>query len=220
MIGEEILVALERALAPDIAFEVEDPRVSDDGLLIEELAYVANAVPKRRREYASGRRAARSAFAKIGLPSAAIVAGQNRAPIWPQGAIGSISHCQDLCVALVAKAKSYRSLGVDVEARMPLAEDLVETVCTTQEMDKLSFTSEIALLEATSIFSAKEATYKALFPVTQELINFHDLTIDFVSLDEFVAVFTSPKTEFEAGFVATGHSIELSQHVVHIVVLS
>lgn len=59
-------------------------------LFPEEEALVAKAVDKRRREFATARGCARSALAAFGFPPASIMTGENGAPRWPAGVVGSI----------------------------------------------------------------------------------------------------------------------------------
>ena len=64
------------------------------GLLPEEAPAIARAIPKRQAEFAAGRRAARAALTTLGHPAQAIPVGDRRAPIWPQGTVGAITHDQ------------------------------------------------------------------------------------------------------------------------------
>ena len=89
-------------------------------MLPDERAFVAQAVQSRQTEFALGRALARNALKDIGhlhpTTPVAIPVGGDRAPNWPTGIIGSISHCQDICVAVVARrAASVRAIGVDIE---------------------------------------------------------------------------------------------------------
>ena len=74
------------------------------GLFPEEEALVAGAVTKRREEFAAGRNAARAALAGLGPPPCPLLRAGRRAPAWPQGIVGSITHCSGFCCAVVAPA--------------------------------------------------------------------------------------------------------------------
>ena len=52
----------------------------EDDLLPEERALVANAVPKRRHEFAAGRRCARSLLTQLGHPRFALLRNDDRTP--------------------------------------------------------------------------------------------------------------------------------------------
>src|SRR5262245_27478480 len=76
---------------------------------------VERAVAKRQAEFACGRRCARRALAMLGIENFPLVPGPHRAPLWPSGVVGSITHCTDLCAAVVARAGRIQSLGLDAE---------------------------------------------------------------------------------------------------------
>ncbi|WP_300438072.1 4'-phosphopantetheinyl transferase [uncultured Mameliella sp.] len=141
-----------------------------------EVAAIARARPARRAEFAAGRLAARRAMAQLDVPTAAIPMGADRAPVWPKGLVGSISHAEGLCLAVVAGAKDYRSLGIDIEGDGPLAEDLIPEICRPEEIALLPKAFRAA--EAKRLFSAKEAVYKAHYPLAGQVFGFHGLQVD------------------------------------------
>ncbi len=212
--------ALSQGLPAGIGFAIEDPRVSEEGLHSLELASVERAVPKRRREFAAGRRAARAAFARVGLPERPIPAGQDRAPVWPEGTIGSISHCDDACVAICAKNIFYQSLGIDVEAKTELAAELVDEICTSHELEALKAGTMPVLCAAKRLFSAKEAAFKAQFAVTGKMLGFRELSVKFVNNTEFIAYFVNPRSAFEKTFEAKGRSWTTDVHFMHIMIIA
>ena len=57
---------------------------------------------ERRNEFIAGRHCAREALARIGVSSCALPPDKNRAPQWPEGVIGSISHTGGLCCSVAA----------------------------------------------------------------------------------------------------------------------
>lgn len=166
-----ILTALRAMSGPDVGLGLTDPRAPEQGLLQPEMDAIAHAIPKRRREFAAGRRAARAAMAELGLPSAPVLVGPQREPLWPEGLTGSIAHCATLCIAAVSQ--THQSLGIDLETASPLPADLEEIVCTKAERAWLDMLSpETRGLAAKKIFSAKEAIYKAQYPLTGQVIGF------------------------------------------------
>ena len=61
-------------------------------LTASEQASIAPMAPARLAEFAQGRMHARIALARFGLADASIPMGSKRAPLWPAGFVGSISH--------------------------------------------------------------------------------------------------------------------------------
>jgi 4'-phosphopantetheinyl transferase EntD len=193
--------ALDAHLPADIGLGMADPAAPPTGLWPEEA--LPKAVEKRLCEFAAGRRAARQAMSAIGIPPAAIPAGQDRAPVWPDGVLGSISHGGGACLALVAKKHtSWALLGIDIEADTSLEPELWETVLTPEERASLP-EGPAAGLQAKRIFSAKEATYKAQYPLSSTLLEFHDLAVG-LERDAFTARFARPAGPLRQGTVLRG----------------
>ena len=65
----------------------------DPRLFPAEEALVRTADPRRRAEFTAGRACARTALARLGLPTAPVLAGRAGEPRWPAGVTGSITHC-------------------------------------------------------------------------------------------------------------------------------
>jgi|SRR5215213_5050322 len=163
----------------DITVEELGPLPNGLTLHPDEERMVAAAVPKRRREFAAGRHCARRALERLDIHGFALVAGADRAPRWPAGVVGSISHTDRYCVAVVARRAAFASLGVDAEPAEPLECELWETVCTDAERRWLDTQPELERGRmARLIFSAKECAYKCQYPLTGVLLDFHDLQIE------------------------------------------
>ena len=180
---EYVHAALREMLGPGAGIGVTDPTIGGE-LWPEEALAVSRAVPKRQIEFAAGRRAARAALEGLGHPPAAVPQGADRAPVWPVGITGSISHCAGCCVAVAARDVDYRTLGVDVEPAIPLDTDLIPIICTSAEKAWVA-TQANPGIAAKLIFSAKEAVYKAQYSLTGKVIGFKALTVN-VSGNRFV----------------------------------
>lgn len=171
-----IKAVLRDMLGPAVGVGVTDPRYPPTGLFPEEAAAMTRAVPKRRAEFAAGRRAARNAMAEIGLRPCAIPQGNHGAPQWSAGLSGSIAHCDSCCISVVAHAEDYATVGVDIEPATALDADLIPVICNSSERDWVKKQSD-AGLAAKLIFSAKEAVYKAQYPLTGKVIGFDEVTL-------------------------------------------
>lgn len=179
-----------------------DPRTAGDDLLPGEERAVARAVAARRREFSAGRACARRAMAALGAPSLPIPQGEDRAPVWPEGLVGSITHTQNWCAAAVArKEDGIRAIGLDVEPAAPIEAPLLRIICIAEER---SFIAGRGLL-GRLIFSAKESAYKAQYQLSRTLLGFHAMHI---LLDEqaqrFVAVFRKDVAPFSRGDALEG----------------
>ena len=140
---------------------------------IEEEALGPRAIERRRMFFALGRAAARDALGELGFARVAIGRGPGGEPLWPSGVVGAISHAGDLAIAVVGMRADYVGLGVDVEelSRGP-SPRAARLICRPSEMewaDVESGTERLAML-----FSAKEAVFKALYPIERVWLGFSD----------------------------------------------
>ena len=137
---------------------------------------VARAVDSRRAEFTTGRTLARAALTRLGVPADAVPVGERRAPVWPAGVVGSITHCVGFRAAAVARHGDVRSLGIDAEPHAPLPAGVLDAVSDAGERAVLA---DLARCEPDVawdrvLFSAKESVYKTWFPLTGCWLGFVD----------------------------------------------
>jgi 4'-phosphopantetheinyl transferase EntD len=137
---------------------------------------VADAVASRRGEFAAGRNAARAALRALNIAPCALDKQADGTVRWPAGIFGSITHIDGFCAAVVTR--SAHSVGIDAAAREVLAPALAALICTEHDL------ATIARLPAAArqyglalIFSAKEAFYKAYFPLARRFLEFSDVSL-------------------------------------------
>ena len=159
----EAIVALS-----DRGYRLADP------LFPEEEQRVAAAVPMRRRQYRSGRSLARRALHRLGLGDHPIPSDAQGAPVWPRGCVGSLAHGAGEAVVAVARSADIVALGIDVEEAVPLPCDVVEIVLI--RADHSGNCAGLPLWK-TIAFSAKEAVYKAYFPLWRRFLDFDAVAI-------------------------------------------
>jgi enterobactin synthetase component D len=137
-----------------------------------------NAVEKRKAQAIGARWCAIAAARAVNVELTALPLDEAGCPIWPNGLVGSLSHCERKAVAVVSR--TLKNLGVDVEELFDQSkvELLSDTVLTPQEKRSLSADSELARWQLSAIFSLKEAAYKALFPELRVFVDFHQLEVD------------------------------------------
>jgi 4'-phosphopantetheinyl transferase EntD len=148
-------------------------------LFPEEEAIVARAVEKRRLEFASGRACAHRALERLGVGAGPVLAGERGEPLWPVGVVGTIAHCRGYRGCAVARTEDLVTIGIDAEPNEPLPERLIGDVARPEEIGPLS---ELARAEPgvrwdRLLFSAKEAVYKAWYPLTERWLGFEDATL-------------------------------------------
>jgi 4'-phosphopantetheinyl transferase EntD len=150
-----------------------------EALLPEERAVAAALASSRRRGWVGGRAAMREALARLGKTAGPILADERGAPRLPEGLTGSISHKEQLAVALVAEAGAERArVGVDVEIERPLLHDIAPRVLRPEELTELEGLAPAARATAVLLrFSAKEAVYKALDPFVRRYVGFLEVAV-------------------------------------------
>jgi len=168
-------------LPPQVAVAEEFGDLPDVRMFPDEEAVIANAVDKRRREFATARACARTALAKLGVPAAPIVPGSRGAPQWPPGVVGSITHCAGYRASAVALGRDVVTIGLDAEPNDTLPDGVLKVVACDAEEERI-VALKAAIPEVSwdrMLFSAKESVYKAWFPLTRRRLNFKDARVDF-----------------------------------------
>lgn len=161
---------------------------------------VAGAVPARQQEFAAGRMAGARALARLGLKAEPIPMGPDRAPVWPAGVYGSISHAGGFAAAVVS---ATAPVGLDMEGDAALEPDLWPVLLTQAEM-KIAQISENAGVFALEVFVAKEAAYKAQYARSGTLFDFQMLETEWQG-SVFLARFTKDCAPFSKGQALGGN---------------
>ena len=208
------LIAAARKLIPaGVGLGWADPQLAHP-LLPGEI--LERAVPKRQCEFSAGRAAARLA---MGLPDQPLPMRPDRTPLWPDGICGSISHSNSACLAVAAPLTLLRGLGLDLEPALPLDRDLWQTVLTPTEQHFLACLPEADRgLTAKLIFSAKEAAYKAQYPISERLFGFDGFEIS-ITEQTFIARFTTAVPGFAAMAELPGHWCFAGGHILTLVAI-
>lgn len=192
-----------RLLGPLIETEEVDPHSLEGGLVKAEQELVEGAAQTRIEQFTAGRVCSRIALGRLGVAATTpIPRGEDRAPIWPAGFVGSISHTDSWCAAAVARAEDIRAVGIDLEPATPLKESLWRRVCTPKERDWLHELPEPGLT-GKIVFSAKEAVYKCQYPITGMFLGFHAVEVE-LGDGSFQVVFQQEAGEFRPGDVMSG----------------
>ncbi|MBX2813161.1 MAG: 4'-phosphopantetheinyl transferase superfamily protein [Myxococcales bacterium] len=139
----------------------------------QEQKTLGHAAPKRYREFATARSLARQLLSEIGQPCTDLPRHTDGYPSWPVGTWGSISHSHQVAIAAVRYGD--RGFGIDIEGSRPIERTLHPHILRPNELNFCAESRRNAL--AKIVFSAKEAFYKAQYPLTNVFLNFHDVEI-------------------------------------------
>jgi enterobactin synthetase component D len=173
-----------------VSAPIESARRTDGDViaLAEELATYATELVQmgagRKAEFLVGRRCARDAIAacapELAAMAVAVPIGPGRAPGWPVGLVGAITHTPSLASAAVARTRDARGLGLDIEERMSdaTANEVYASIATAGELALAE--SALALDRAsalTLLFSAKETAFKCLYPVVGRYFDYREAAL-------------------------------------------
>ncbi len=169
-VTEDRLLSL---FAAPVAVAIATRAMRDAPLFPVESAQIARAVETRRAEFAAGRAAARLALSRLGMDAGPLPSRPDRTVEWPQGCIGSITHCDTLCCGVVGRRSDAASLGIDAEPLAPLPDGVADLVLTPADRRNLGGLPPILA------FCAKEAFYKAYYPLAGKILEFRDVSVTF-----------------------------------------
>jgi 4'-phosphopantetheinyl transferase EntD len=144
---------------------------------VEEAPYAERMAERRRQEFAAGRACAHRALRRIDADTGPIKVAHRRDPVWPAGIVGSITHCEGFCAAVVARGGSIAALGIDAEVARPLDDETRNTILGPGEQLDMARLPLPAGLWTTTGFSAKEALFKAVYPVLIREIAFDEIAL-------------------------------------------
>ncbi|PTE23570.1 phosphopantetheinyl transferase [Cereibacter changlensis JA139] len=199
-----LLAAAREFLPAGVAVAACDPRDPQPPLLPGE---AVRGIARRQREFSAGRAAVRLCMAELGLAPQAVPAAPDRSPLWPPGLSGSITHSATACLAALTRAPQL--LGLDIEPDAPLPPEMHSLVLRPEERD---------CPDPLLAFSAKEAAYKAQYPVTRTLFGFEVMQIRIDPPDRFTAIFRDSIDPFAEGSRLEGRYTRTGGHLLTVVI--
>ena len=178
---------IRTVLPEDVVAVIFDELDLDDDTVLAalhpvEAEQIRGAVESRRIEFAAARACAREAMSRLGVPPGPIIRGGRGMPVWPPGVVGTLTHTAGLRAAALAHSDAVRSLGIDVEPHGPLPDGVLDSVSLPDEAAWVGAArgAEPGIHWDRVLFTAKEATYKAWFPLTRRWLGFADARITIV----------------------------------------
>lgn len=144
------------------------------------------AVPKRQAEYLAGRYCVQAALRQLGEAAVDVLSAADRAPCWPPGLTGSISHHgSSACCAVTHRARCG-GVGIDVETCMDAESAALHAPLLLDAPETALLHSQEARFEwlVTLSFSAKESLFKAVYPAIRIYFDFLDARIVGLDLED------------------------------------
>lgn len=146
----------------------------EDALHDDEAASITSPVIAVRRASGAARIVARVLLGQLGYGRVSLLKAASGEPIWPSGVTGSIAHDNQVAVVAVGTLRDFGGVGIDLEPPVPLPPDMLELIATPRELRAIA---EDPLREKL-LFAAKEAVYKAVYPLDRGFLEFHDIEVD------------------------------------------
>lgn len=119
---------------------------------------------------------------------------KNGAPTFPTGTNGSLSHSDNIVLAVIARSRDIVSIGVDIQHW--ITEDDFELI-----QESIVNINEIILIKdkkyLTIIFSAKESLIKGICNLFNIFLDFKELCVEKISLDKIYISLNSQKLKNE-----------------------
>lgn len=147
-----------------------------------ERAVIARAIHRRRQEFATVRHCARRTLAILGHGPVPLLPGERRAPIWPAGIVGSMTHCEGYRAAAVARSGEVMTMGVDAEPNAELPDDVIAVIARPEASRHLAAIRAVDQQDVAwdrLLFSCKESVFKAWYPVVRREFGFGEASIHF-----------------------------------------
>ena len=146
--------------------------------------HLRQALRKRRAEYLASRYGVQQALATFGLDGFILSNNAARAPVWPAGVGGSLSHSHNRVCALLT-CDADRLLGIDCEQVMAeaTAQEMAEMIVSPAERQRLMALDRPFHQALTAVFSVKESLYKAIWPWLGQFMEFGDAEVVAVGMD-------------------------------------
>ncbi len=169
--------AMAGLVPPGVAVVEAVGEPGENTVSAEEMATLGAAGDRRRREFAAGRTCARLALARLGRPATAIPRGPRGQPLWPDGIVGSITHCSGYVAAAVGWAADIAAIGIDAEPHEELHPGVLRRIASADEQAALSILEGCGRHWDRVLFSAKESVYKVWYPIAGRWLGFDDVTV-------------------------------------------
>lgn len=124
----------------------------------------------------SGR--ARDALAALDHAPVPLLPGEYGAPIWPDGVVGSMTHCAGYRAVVVARAEDVAALGIDAEPHDALPKGVLAAIARLEERRMpAALPTWGGIAWDRILFSAKGSVYKAWVPVARRWLYFKEATL-------------------------------------------
>ncbi len=171
----KIALILREAIPHEIAIGASIAPINESILSSGERQYLESVTSESRKaSFTLGRAAAKIALEGLNTPrlaEAGVLRDSDGAPVWPQTVVGSISNKNSYAIAIAASAEKFQTVGIDLEKKIPNLKILKKISLPSEQSWVEERESELRI---TQLFTAKEALFKAIYPLKRIFFGFKD----------------------------------------------
>ena len=162
-----------------VAYHARRVPLALDSLWPSEAEFIATASPRRQQEYAGARWCAREALKELGVEPTAILNDSSGSPQWPEGIVGSLTHCRGYQAAALTWSQEITALGLDAEPAQPLPPGVLTRISSTTERAVVASLGENEenIPWDRLLFCVKESIFKAWYPLMRSGLGFFDVEV-------------------------------------------
>lgn len=136
------------------------------------------SVRRRQVAWLGGRLCAEHALERLGEVSCGVARGASGEPVWPRGIAGSITHTDLAAHAIALRRADGAGIGIDSEFLVDeQALAAISTICCSKDERETWLARPDDPLRTTLLFAAKEAFYKAAWPVVRRFVDFDEVAV-------------------------------------------
>ena len=108
-----------------------------------------------------------------------MVPGRSGLPTWPNGLIGSMTHCNSYCAAAVASSQVCNAIGIDAEPNRSLTPGVLDRIASSTECEHVQYLHALHphISFDRLLFSIKKSIYKAVFSNSGDSLRFKDVRV-------------------------------------------
>lgn len=195
----------QRIVRVDFAASTFEP---DDLWWLPHAPLLTGAVTSRCAEHLAGRIAASEALRLSGVDNYIPGIGLHRAPCWPPGFTGSITHTGSIALATVMPDSHglYCGTGLDCETILEAAgaQEIAAGIIGAAERERLQASTLPFPLALTLAFSAKESLFKALYRHVGRYFDFFSAEITQITDDRVTLKLLEKLGPFRESLTFTG----------------
>jgi len=166
---------------------------------------IKRAIPKRVYEFSAGRMCAKKCLSYYGVENVELLRGKFGEPLWPEGYSGSITHHQNVAIAVTISTNTGARIGID----------LVSKLDSLDSTDLIACSEELKLFENRGhdvdpgilIFCIKESVIKICSPLLQKFIDFREIGLSWGDRGDLHASISSLNRVMKVQWIVANNSI-------------